>query len=109
MAEFATAGIDPWANPRALARDNPQAGILVRDLLEDVRAWRLKMQALFQALPRNPAAKTADELSEGLAEGEISAADGEHFYRLLGAYRGVSEAPTPSTGGVGVKQGSDVV
>ena len=27
-----------------------------------------------------------------LAEGEISDQDGEHFYRLLGAYRGVSEA-----------------
>jgi uncharacterized membrane protein YccC len=109
------------------ARDNPRAGILVRDLLEDVRAWRLKMQALFQAVSRNSAAKTADELSEGLAEtfrhlegrigetmnklaeGEISALDGDYFYRLLGAYRGVSEAPTPSTGGVGVKQGFDVV
>jgi hypothetical protein len=92
------------------ARDNPQAEVLVRDLLEDLRAWRLKMQALFQVLSRDPAAKTADELSQGLAEtfrhlegrigetmnklaeGEISAQDGEHFYRLLGAYRGVSEA-----------------
>lgn len=69
----------------------------------------MSARAACSGLSRNPAAKTADELSEGLAEGEISAADGEHFYRLLGAYRGVSEAPTPSTGGVGVMQGSDVV
>ena len=32
------------------------------------------------------------ETMNKLAEGEISDRDGEHFYRLLGAYRGVSEA-----------------
>jgi hypothetical protein len=92
------------------ARDNPQAEILVRDLLEDLRAWRLKMQALFQVLSRDPAAETADGLSEGLAEtfrhlegrieetlnklaeGELSARDGERFYHLLGACREVSES-----------------
>ena len=92
------------------ARENPQAQLLVRELLTDVRAWRVKVQDVFQGWSRDPAAGPADEFRKGLTvrlehlekrveetlnkavEGELSDRDGEHLYRLLGAYRGLSEA-----------------
>ncbi len=92
------------------ARANPQAQLLVRELLADVRAWRLKVQEAFQGWSKDPAAGPAAAFREGLtarlehleerveetlnkaAEGELSDRDGEHLYRLLGAYRGLSEA-----------------
>ena len=87
------------------ARANPQA-----ELLTDVRAWRLKVQEALQGFSRDPAAAPADALRERLRarlehlegrieetldkaeEGELSDRDGENLYRLLGAYRGLSEA-----------------
>jgi uncharacterized membrane protein YccC len=92
------------------ARTNPQAELLVREMLTDVRAWRLKVQEAFRGLSMDPAAAPADALRERLTarlallerrieetlnkagEGELSDRDGENFYRLLGAYRGLSEA-----------------
>jgi len=92
------------------ARANPQAQLLVRELLTDVRAWRMKVQEVFQGFSRNLAAGPADAFRARLtarlehlerrveetlnkaAEGELSDRDGEHLYRLLGAYRGLSEA-----------------
>ncbi len=92
------------------ARQSPQAELLVRELLTDVRAWRLAVQRAFGDLSRDPAAKGADGMRERLTailghlegriretlnlarEGELSDQDGERFYRLLGAYRGLSEA-----------------
>ena len=93
------------------ARDNPQAELLVRELLADFRAWRVKVQGTFNSLSQDPTATPAvEKLREGLAgilghmeqriqetldkaaEGELTDQDGERFYRLLGAYRGVSEA-----------------
>jgi len=92
------------------ARESPQAELLVRKLLADVRAWRVEVQETFQGLSMDPGAAPADALRERLktilgnlerrieetlnqaAEGELSDRDGEHFYRLLGAYRGLSEA-----------------
>jgi uncharacterized membrane protein YccC len=93
------------------ARDNyPQAELLVHELLADMRAWRLKVQKVLQVFSRDPAAVPVNELREQLAtsiqhlevriketlnkaeEGKFSDQDGENFYRLLGAYRGLSEA-----------------
>jgi len=90
-------------------RDNPQAQLLVQQLLEDFRAWRLGIQKTFMGLSMDPAAgKQAafrDKLDEMLQrleahiqdaidkapEKDYSDQDAENFYRLLGAYRGVSE------------------
>lgn len=44
-----------------------------------------------------PIAETLDKA----AEGQIGARDGENFYRLLGAYRGVSEALVDYAGNAG--------
>ncbi len=82
----------------------------MRELLKDVRAWRLKVQEAFKGMSRNQAVGPTDAFRERLtarlahlearieetlnkaAEGELSDRDGENFYRLLGAYRGLSEA-----------------
>lgn len=92
------------------ARENPQAQLLVREMLKDVRAWRLKVQEAFQGLSRGPTTTPVDVFRERLtarlehlearieetlnkaAKGERSDKDGENFYRLRGAYRGLSEA-----------------
>ena len=91
-------------------RGNPQAQFLVQELLADIRAWRLRVQEAFQRLSEDPAAGERetfrskidgilDQLEERIKgtlnkapEGKFSDRDGENFYRLLGAYRGVSEA-----------------
>jgi hypothetical protein len=91
-------------------RDTPQAQFLVQALLEDVRAWRLGLQAVLQQLADDPAGAEASALRahldsvierleekiksalEQTAEGQFSDQDAEEFYRLLGAYRGLSEA-----------------
>ena len=92
------------------ARQSPQADLLVHELLADVRAWRLEVQGTFQGFRADPAASPADGLRERLnkildhleqrveealdkaGDGELTNRDGENFYRLLGAYRGLSEA-----------------
>ena len=92
------------------SRNNPQAGFLVQQLLEDIRAWRLRVQATFQKLSVDPTtgehevfrtrldeitghleARTQDVLDK-TADGQLSDQDAENFYCLLGAYRGVSDA-----------------
>ena len=91
-------------------RNTPQAQLLVQELLEEFRAWRLGVQGTFQQLSQDPAVGERDALRTRLdgvrehmearikatlnkaAEGEFSDRDAENFYRLLGAYRGVSEA-----------------
>ena len=91
-------------------RDTPQAQFLVQELLEDFRAWRLGVQGFFQRLAEEPVvgeqgalrtrldgllghleSRIKDTLNKA-AEGQFSNRDAENFYRLLGAYRGVSEA-----------------
>ena len=92
------------------SRDDPQAGILVQQLLEDIRAWRLRVEETFQRLSENPATAEREafrtrlegimghmetrieEAMDRAADGQLSDQDAENFYRLLGAYRGVSEA-----------------
>ncbi|MDH3772276.1 MAG: hypothetical protein OET79_14980, partial [Nitrospirota bacterium] len=92
------------------AREYPQADLLVRELLEDVRGWRIAIERLFQHWATDPASEPGDDLEArlqtrlaklearieetlGLAEqGQLSDKDYENFYRLLGAFRGLSEA-----------------
>ena len=98
------------------ARRNPQAQFLVDELDEDIRDWRFKMQEILQLLAQDPAAVNQEALrsrvdrrleqlegriKEALNkadEGQISSRDGENFYRLLGAYRGVAEAAVAYAG-----------
>ena len=91
------------------ARANPQAELLVRELLTDVRVWHIQIQEALQHFHRVPAFTHMAVLSEQLTrsiehlEGRIEETlnkagkgeferDGENFYHLLGAYRGLSEA-----------------
>ena len=91
-------------------RGNPQAQFLVQELQADIRAWRLRVQEILQRLSEDPAAGERETFRTRLAEimghleeriketldkaqeGQLSDQDGGNFYRLLGAYRGVSEA-----------------
>ena len=50
-------------------------------------AFRERLTARLEHLERR-----VEETLNKAAEGELSDRDGEHFYRLLGAYRGLSEA-----------------
>jgi hypothetical protein len=94
------------------ARGQPQAEQLVRELIDDVRAWRMLVEKQFQLWADNqaqlvePGVDPGDLLKARLAkveahmdkaftlvsEGQLSDADYENFYRLLGSYRGLSEA-----------------
>jgi hypothetical protein len=92
------------------SRGLPQSPAMARALAEDVRAWRLAVQALLLGLARVPEGGDVDELRARLdrklaeveARTEQAMADDPDFdaapelnqnsYRLLGAYRGLSEA-----------------
>jgi len=92
------------------ARANPQAKLLVRELLTDMRVWRLQVQGVFQRLSQDPVAGKQEAFRTGLdaaikhleariqqtldkaPEDRLGTSDDENFYLLLGAYRGVSEA-----------------
>lgn len=93
------------------ARQQPLVERLVRELLVDVRGWRLKGQAAFHRLSVHPAAADEEAFRASLAEtlntlearmrvivDETAGAESaeaepgtETFYRLLGAYRALSE------------------
>jgi uncharacterized membrane protein YccC len=91
-------------------RDTPQAQFLVKELLEDFRTWRLGIQSALQELADDPAGAQGSALRARLdsvlerleekiksalnrtADGRFSDQDAEEFYRLLGAYRGLSKA-----------------
>jgi hypothetical protein len=92
------------------ARATPQSQVPVRELLSQVRAWRVGLQDIFCNLSQHPdAADFADfrsrldammERLEGQIEKAVAGADeagiptreNEDSFRLLGAFRGVSEA-----------------
>ena len=97
-------------------RRSPQAQFLVQELGEYIREWRFKLQEVFQLLSEDPAAGKQEALRTRLDrnleqmevrikealnkadEGQLSDRDGENFYRLLGAYRCVSEAAVAYAG-----------
>jgi hypothetical protein len=92
------------------ARQQPQAAEVAEQLTQDVRQWRQAMQTLFQRWSEDPAAAPQTNLEQRLndrlaaLEQRISETfefigrdklDQEayrNFYRLLGGFRGVSEA-----------------
>ena len=92
------------------ARQQPQAAEVAEHLTQDVRQWRQAMQTLFQRWSEEPAVAPDTDLERRLEdrlaalEQRISEAfefigrdklDQEayrNFYRLLGGFRGVSEA-----------------
>jgi hypothetical protein len=92
------------------ARAAHQSDAIVRELREDVRSWRVSVQAIFTHLASEPeAADFADyrsrldaklerleariaEVLERADERGLSTEEGENMHRLLGAHRGVSEA-----------------
>jgi len=92
------------------ARESPQSTPLVRELIDDVRAWCMAIEALFQRWSDNPATESDVNLQERLAvemnameahidqtltlaeQEELGPQDYENFYRLMGSYRGLSES-----------------
>jgi uncharacterized membrane protein YccC len=92
------------------ARRLPQADALVVELTQDMRQWRLAIQALFRRWSEQPSAGSEHSLEDRLnnrlsaleerisesfertGEGRLKREDYQNFYRLLGSYRGVSEA-----------------
>jgi len=100
-------------------RHTSQAQHLVEELLTDFRAWRRRVQETFNGLAQDPATGDPQAFKAGLAEivtrlevriketldqtteEQVSAREGEHFYRLLGGYRGVSGALVDYAGASG--------
>ena len=100
-------------------RGNPQAQFLAQELQADVRAWRLRVQETLKRLSEDPTAGDREAFRTKLdgilghlearikgvldqaSEGLFSDRDGENFYRLLGAYRGLSEALVNYAGSIG--------
>jgi hypothetical protein len=92
------------------ARAAHQSDAIVRELREDVRSWRVSVQAIFAHLASEPeAAEFASyrsrldaklerlevriaEALDRVDDGGLSVEEGENMYRLLGAHRGLSEA-----------------
>ncbi len=94
------------------AREAPLADLLVQAVLEDVRAWRLIVQEQLRIWADNPTlavepgvdnrdrlttriTKLEAQIGETLRladEAKLSEGDYESFYRLLGAFRGLSES-----------------
>jgi hypothetical protein len=87
-----------------------QSDLLVRELLADVRRWRVSVQEIFGQLANKPETAEAAALQSRLDavlvrlearirealdqidEARVSAEESGNMYRLLGAHRGVSEA-----------------
>jgi uncharacterized membrane protein YccC len=92
------------------ARRVHQADPLVSALADDLRAWRDGVEKSFKRLSEDPASGDSKAFRDALTrvthlleerikhtldtiqDGRLTAADGENFYRLLGAFRGLSEA-----------------
>ena len=96
--------------------DSIQNEFLLQELLEDICFWQFKVHKAFQHLSDDPTFGNKERFRDKLTEimnhfeeriketlnkngkSQLSAQDGEKFYRLLGAYRGVSEALVGYTG-----------
>ncbi len=101
------------------ARSAPQASILMRELSDEVRAWRIVVEQGFARWSEYPEAESADDLRERLSlrlarlnagieetmnragEEELSDEERRNFYRLLGSFRGVSQAAIAYAGAAG--------
>jgi uncharacterized membrane protein YccC len=98
------------------ARESHQAEALAREMTQSVHAWRESIESIFVKWSDNPGKESAVDLEQRLAttlrvleqridttveqadRKTLSEAEGENFYRLLGAYRGVSEAAVAYAG-----------
>lgn len=96
-----------------------QTESLVREMRDDARVWREGIEKTFRHFFENPESESAADLQARLASlitslekridetvarsGELELSDevGESFYRLLGGYRGVSEAAVAFAGVAG--------
>jgi hypothetical protein len=93
------------------AREHPQHDLLVRELLAEVSAWRIAIEAIFHRwADRLEVDPLGDELEQRLSArlhrleqrinevlslteaNVLSHEDYENFYRVLGSYRGLSES-----------------
>ena len=92
------------------ARETSQAESLAREMKQSAHAWRESIESIFVKWIDNPGSESAADLEQRLAAGlgeleqridatieqadreTLSDEEGENFYRMLGAYRGVSEA-----------------
>lgn len=90
------------------ARPHPQSTCLVQELLGDIRAWRLAVQQLYAQLSVDPGAAEQEDLQLKLeqrlhdlerkitlvidrtGDGGLTENEQVNFYRVLGAYRGLS-------------------
>jgi len=91
------------------ARASPHAELIIQELLQDIRGWRLRAQEVFQRLSKDPASgnvqrgraalgeilehleRRVEETLNQATDGQLSTEERERFYRLLGAFRGFSE------------------
>jgi len=91
------------------ARAVPQAESLARELRDDITTWQTGIETTFDRWARSPEAEPIAALEQRLeaaltrleermkevvneSGGAVNKEDGENFFRLLGGYRGVSEA-----------------
>jgi uncharacterized membrane protein YccC len=92
------------------ARQYPQSELLVRQLHDDLRSWRIRVENLFHRWSENPTDTPENDLQERFAKklvtmeeriketvdpaspGSLNEEDYENFYRLLGSFRGLSES-----------------
>jgi hypothetical protein len=97
-------------------RESYQAEALTQEIKQSLHDWREDIESLLVEWSTNPGSESATDLEQRLAAGlsvleqridaiieqpgrkTLSAEDGENFYRLLGAYRGVSEAAVAYAG-----------
>ena len=91
-------------------RQYPQAPLLVRELLDDMRAWRMVIEELLRNWSDDPASEPDGNLHSQLAtklekmetrinqtlsldeQEKLSEQDFTNLYRLIGSYRGLSES-----------------
>jgi uncharacterized membrane protein YccC len=93
-------------------RKLPQADLLVTAVIDDLRAWRLTVQKQLRLWAEDPALAASQatairdqlvarmsgletqmgETLRGVKEGQLSEEDLENFYRILGAFKGLSES-----------------
>jgi hypothetical protein len=92
------------------ARQQPQAAEIAEHLTQDVRQWRQALQAYFQRWSEEPALtpetgldqrlkdrlaaleQRISEIFEFIGQDKLDQEAYRNFYRLLGGFRGVSEA-----------------
>jgi len=100
-------------------RDNLDAPILIQQLRDDLRGWQNGIRSSMRRLTQGPAAVDQKSLQCALdntlqklegrvrdvldreSEDQFSEQDAESIYRLLGAYRGVSDALVSCVGNAG--------